>query len=320
VDEQRLLALLMSGARSAAALAEDLAMPLDRVLASLQALSAAGIAQHTADDRWQLLQVPDLHDTQRIAQGLSPAVRALLGELQVCWQLDSTNSELLRRTPPASGVAVLLAERQDGGRGRRGRVWTSPLARHVYLSLACRFDHGIRAMAGLSLVVGVLAGEALRGAGLQGVGIKWPNDLLLEGRKLGGILVESRGSAQGAALAVIGIGINVHGAPPGHPDIDQPWTSIDRHCPALASRDRVVQLLLESLLPGLLLFQRQGLPAFLERYAALDVLAGVPVWIEENGQRHAAQALGLAADGALRVVDHHGERRLHAGDVSVRKQ
>lgn len=320
MDEQRLLALLMAGPQSVGQLARDLAAPVDTVRAPLQALAEAGIVQPLQADVWQLCHVPDLHDAQRIVQGLGATARAGLGQLQVCWQVDSTNSELLRRAPPDDGVTVLLAERQHGGRGRRGRVWSSPLARHVYLSLACPFEQGIRAMAGLSLVVGVLAGEALRGAGLAGVGVKWPNDLLLDGHKLGGILVESRGSAQGPALAVIGIGINVHGAQAGHPAIDQPWTSIDAHCAALASRDRVVQVLLESLLPGLHQFKQLGLPAFVQRYAALDVLAGAPVWIEQNGQRQAAQAIGLAEDGALRVVGSHGERRLHAGDVSVRKQ
>lgn len=320
MDDQRLLALLAAAPMPLSQLARALAVPPGQLAGQLQALVQAGVALQQQGDCWQLRQPPDLHQRDRIEQLLAPATLPLLGGLEVLWEVDSTNSELLRRPLPQAGVSVLLAERQTAGRGRRGRHWVSPLAQHVYLSLACRFQGGIAAMAGLSLAVGVLVAEALRDHGLTGVGLKWPNDLLLGGRKLGGILLESRGSAQGPALAVIGIGLNVHNAAAAAGAIDQPWTSIDQHLPGLAQRDGVVAAVLNGLIPGLVEFEREGLAPFLTRYAALDVLAGQPVWIHQDGQRQPATALGLAADGGLRVLDQHGQRCLHAGDVSVRKQ
>ena len=99
--------------------------------------------------------------------------------IEVAWTIDSTNSELLRRRRRAAGRRVLLAERQTGGRGRRGRVWASPLAAHLYLSLARSFGGGLARLGGLSLVAGIAVAEALRGSGLQrGVGLKWPNDVV----------------------------------------------------------------------------------------------------------------------------------------------
>ena len=320
MDDQRLLALLAAAPMPLSQLAQALAVPPGQVTGQLQALVQAGVDLQQQGDCWQLRQLPDLHRKNRIEHLLDPATLPLLDRLEVLWEVDSTNSELLRRPLPRAGVSVLLAERQSAGRGRRGRHWVSPLAQHVYLSLGCRFQRGIAAMAGLSLAVGVLVAEALRGYGLAQVGLKWPNDLLLGPCKLGGILVESRGSAHGPALAVIGIGLNVHHAAVAATAIDQPWTSIDQHRPGLAQRDGVVAAVLNGLLPGLVAFEREGLAPFLTRYAALDVLAGQPVWIHQDGQRQPATALGLAADGGLRVLDQHGQRCLHAGDVSVRKQ
>lgn len=320
MDDQRLLRLLMAGPQTPAALAHALGTPLAQVDAALLALAGAGVALERAGAAFFLPYVPDLHDAANIRQRLAPAAQGLLEGLDVVWQVDSTNSELLRRSPPQHGIAVLLAEQQAAGRGRHGRVWASPLASHVYLSLACRFHGGLAAMAGLSLAVGVMVAEALRGAGVPGAALKWPNDLLVDGRKLGGILVESRGKARADGLAVVGIGVNVHGDRAGHPVIDQPWTSLDRHLPGPVRRDTVVQALLQVLLPGLAGFEAQGLPGYLPRFAALDALAGRPVWVHQDGVRLPARAIGLAADGALRVVDQNGERSLYAGDVSVRMQ
>ena len=320
VDDRQVLALLAAGPLSSVQLAQALAQPVPAVDARMAGLHAAGVALQHDGSHWQLQQLPDLHDEGRIRQALAVHVSRSLAGLEVLWQVDSTNSELLRRPPVADGFQVLLAEQQSAGRGRRGRQWVSPLARHVYLSLACRFEQGIAAMAGLSLAVGVLVAEALRDAGVAGAGLKWPNDVLINGQKLAGILVESRGRAQGPARAVVGIGLNVHGADGAQAGIDQPWTALDAHRPDPLQRDAVVALLLNALLPGLQQFQQHGLAAFSARFAAVDLLAGQDIWINESGQQRPARAIGLAADGALRVVDRAGEHCLHAGDVSVRKQ
>jgi BirA family biotin operon repressor/biotin-[acetyl-CoA-carboxylase] ligase len=219
--------------------------------------------------------------------------------------------------------AVLLAERQTGGRGRRGRAWTSPLAAHVYLTVARRFEGGLARLGGLSLVAGIAACEALRALGHAGVSLKWPNDLVVTDagalRKLGGLLVEGGGEGAGAARAVIGLGLNVRMPAEAAAGIDQPWTDLASMSPQPLSRNTVVATLLSHLLPALQQFDAEGLAPFLPRYAALDALAGRDLRVHEGAAAWPARALGIAGDGALRVCDADGcERHVHAGDVSVR--
>ncbi|MFT4180012.1 MAG: bifunctional biotin--[acetyl-CoA-carboxylase] ligase/biotin operon repressor BirA [Thermomonas sp.] len=320
--ERELLQRLSAGAVSGDALAREAGLTRAAVWKRIAALREAGIAINASPGRgYALEQALDLQDADAILAALPAHARP--AELDVAWSLDSTNSELLRRETPAQGCAALLAERQTGGRGRRGRGWASPLAAHVYLSVARHFDGGLARLGGLSLVAGIAVCEALHALGFAQVGLKWPNDLVVvedDGlRKLGGLLVEGGGEAAGAARAVIGIGLNVRMPEAFAAGIDQPWTQLASLSPQFVSRNAVVAGVLAHLLPALDRFDAQGLAPFLSRYAACDVLAGRAVSIHEAGGVWPAVALGIADDGALRVRDDAGnERRVHAGDVSVR--
>ncbi|MGH8082437.1 MAG: biotin--[acetyl-CoA-carboxylase] ligase, partial [Lysobacter sp.] len=258
---------------------------------------------------------------------LSPVARERLAELDVAWSIDSTNSELLRRPTPAQGACVLLAERQTGGRGRRGRVWASPLAAHLYLSLARSFGGGLARLGGLSLVAGIAAVQALHRLGYAQVRLKWPNDLVvLDGnglRKLGGLLIEGGGEYAGPARAVIGLGLNVRMPAAAAAQIDQPWCDLAALAGARPlSRNEIAAAVLDSLLPVLDEFDTAGLAPFIERYAAFDALAGQAVTVHGADAEHRGRALGLAEDGALRVrldTAQGEERHFHAGEVSVRR-
>ncbi|WP_449446693.1 bifunctional biotin--[acetyl-CoA-carboxylase] ligase/biotin operon repressor BirA [Thermomonas brevis] len=322
--ERALLLRLVEGPVSGDVLAGEAGLTRAAVWKRIDALRQAGIAIEAASGRgYRLAQPLDLLEADAIRAALPVAARNQLAALDVAWSLDSTNSELLRRQAPAQGCAVLLAERQTGGRGRRGRAWASPLAAHVYLSIGRRFEGGLARLGGLSLVAGVAACEALHALGFTQVRLKWPNDLVIDDgaglRKLGGLLVEGGGEAGGAARAVIGLGLNVRMPAAVAEAIDQPWVELSALSPAPLSRNALVAALLAHLLPALEAFDAGGLSPFLPRYAALDALAGRPIRVHEGGQFGDAQALGIAADGALRIRDAAGnERQLHAGDVSVR--
>lgn len=293
--------------------------------ARLQGMQRDGIDLVSDADgmTWALGAVPDLIDAQQLAAALPAGVSAQLASLAVRWQVESTNASLLALPPDqADGIHVLLAEGQLAGRGRRGRRWQSPLATHIYLSVSWPFPQGLRAMAGLSIAVGVMVADALARAGLEGVGLKWPNDLVTAHGKLGGILVESAGTGRGAARAVIGIGLNVHPGPAAAAAaIDQPWDCLDRLAGTPLRRGQVASWLLAGLLPGLEHFALHGLAGFMDGYTRWDVLAGKPIWLD-NGQheRVPATALGLAPDGSLRVRQGSLECCVHAGEVSVRQQ
>lgn len=324
--ERLLLQRLAAGPVSGDLLAREAGLTRAAVWKRIESLRDAGIPIAAVPGRGYRLEQPlDLLDADAIRTALPDTIAPQLASLEIGWSLDSTNSELLRRELPARGCAVLLAERQTGGRGRRGRSWASPLAAHVYLSIGRRFEGGLARLGGLSLVAGIAACEALRELGNAQVALKWPNDLVVNDdrgglRKLGGLLVEGGGEHAGAARAVIGLGVNVRMPAEVAAGIDQPWIDIAALSdPSPPSRNAVVAQLLKHLLPALAHFDAEGLAGFLPRFAALDALAGRDVQIHEGVQTWSATSLGIAADGALRVRDGDGrERQVHAADVSLR--
>ena len=164
--------------------------------------------------------------------------------------------------------------------------------------------------------------EALLALGFGGVRLKWPNDLVVvhdDGlRKLGGLLVEGGGEAGAPARAVIGLGLNVAMPVVGADAIDQAWTDLASLAPRPPGRNAIVAMLLGHWLPALAQFDDLGLEPFLARYAAFDALAGRAVRVKREGGWREGEALGLAADGALRVRVDGVEQLVHAGEVSVR--
>ncbi|KAF1711977.1 bifunctional biotin--[acetyl-CoA-carboxylase] synthetase/biotin operon repressor [Pseudoxanthomonas kalamensis DSM 18571] len=318
IDERELLQRLAQGPVTGDALAREGGLTRAAIWKRVQALREAGIDVLARPGQgYALAQVPDLLDRETILAMLGDRIGAGVAEIDIAWELDSTNSELLRRPTPEQGAAVLLAERQTGGRGRRGRDWVSPLAAHLYLSLARHFGGGLARLGGLSLVAGIAAAEALQSMGLDGVRLKWPNDLMVEGRKLGGLLVEGGGEHGGPVRAVIGLGVNVRMPPAVAAAIDQPWTDLQAWLPA-PSRNALAAEVLQALLPALDCFDAEGLTPFLPRFAALDALAGREIVVRTGTDEQRGVAGGIAEDGALRLLCGNGELRVHAGEVSVR--
>lgn len=319
--ERELLRRLQAGPVSGDALARDAGLTRAAMWKRIEALREAGVRIDARAGRGYALAGPlDLLDAGTICQALDPGCRAGLAALDVAWSLDSTNSELLRRDTPPHGVSALLAEQQTGGRGRRGRQWASPVAANLYLSLARHFSGGLARLGGLSLVTGVAVAEALRALGYAGTGLKWPNDLLVDDRKLGGVLVEGGGEHGGPVRAIIGIGINVRMPATFAAGIDQPWIDLAALGGTTPDRNALAAALLSHLLPALEQFDRDGLAPFLSRFAPLDVLAGREVAIHGSRQTRHGVAGGLAEDGALRVLIDDAWENVHAGEISVRAQ
>ncbi|MCJ0826749.1 bifunctional biotin--[acetyl-CoA-carboxylase] ligase/biotin operon repressor BirA [Luteimonas sp. 50] len=325
MNERELLARLIQGPASGAALAQGANQTRAAIWKRINALREAGIAIEVRPGRgYALAQLLDLLDAAAILAQLPALQREEVAALEVAWSLDSTNAELLRRATPSTGVAVLLAERQTGGRGRRGRSWASPLAANLYLSLARMFGGGLARLPGLSLVAGVATAEALHALGFDDVRLKWPNDLVVADvsrlRKLGGLLVEGGGEVAGPARAVLGLGLNVAMPAAAAAAIAQPWTDLATLAGGAApSRNALAAGVLAHWLPALAQFDADGLAPFLPRYARLDALAGREVVLHaDGGDARSGHALGLAADGALRVRIGAVEHSVHAGEVSVR--
>lgn len=250
-----------------------------------------------------------------IRQGLSSVAVKALDKIQVLPTVDSTNNYLLDNGH-AEGAQACLAEYQSAGRGRRGRQWVSPYGTNLYFSVAWPFAQTPPGLGALSLVVGVELATALRAHGAD-VRLKWPNDLYIHGRKLGGILIEHRGEIAGRSRVVVGAGINLRMADGQAADIDQPWTALAKHI-KLPVRNQLAAQALDAVVRALTDFETGGFAAFRNRWRALDMACNQPVWIDTGSEKISGRATGVASDGALLVDCGAGLRRFYSGEVSLR--
>jgi len=320
VSDHLLLERLQRGPATGVELADAAGVTRGAIWKRIQALRAAGIDVDAQPGRGYALAQPlELLDGERIRSALSPPTRAGLSSLEIVFETASTQLLAAAAAPPEHGSAIWLAERQTAGQGRRGRQWISPLAAHLSLSVARRFQLGFAALSGLSLVVGVATAEALHVLGFPQVRLKWPNDLWVDNRKLGGILIELHGEAGGPCDAVIGLGINVRMPAAFAAKIDQAWCDLGALAGHRApSRNALAAGVIDALLPALDRFEREGLAPFLPRWQALDALAGKPVRVLDGGREQDGIACGIDERGALRVLHGQDERHYHGGEVSIR--
>jgi BirA family biotin operon repressor/biotin-[acetyl-CoA-carboxylase] ligase len=316
MQPRELAALLADGAaHSGADLAARFGVTRAAVWKHIEELRESGLAiDAAAGQGYRLAQPFEPLEAERLRSALPAALRKRVG-IDVRWELESTNSDLLRAAGQGAGdLSVLLAERQSGGRGRRGRVWQSPLG-NVYFSLLKRFDAGMAALSGLSLAAGVALAHALRDVGAQGIGLKWPNDVLVDGAKLAGILVELGGEFLGPCHAVIGIGVNI-AAPRGVRD--QPVTDLVRVCRDTPSRTEFVARLIVRLAETLERFAGDGFAAVREDYAELDLLHGRTLDVSDTHGTRAGVGAGVDARGAL-CVRHGAQVTIYdSAEISVR--
>ena len=260
-----------------------------------------------------------LLDANCITSHLNSDAAAKLAALDVFDRIDSTNNYLLEaaRNGAASG-SVIIAEQQLAGRGRRGRVWQSPFARNLYVSVLWRFDSGVAALEGLSLAVGVMLVEALQDFGIAGLSLKWPNDVLFNGKKLGGILVEMTGDMSGSCAAVIGFGINVNMSKPLGAAIDQPWIDLATINGSSIDRNQLMSVILNHLLPGLSRFAQSGFSAFQQQWQNHDAFYGADVAVYQGDSVLVGKACGIAGNGGLKIATLTGEHIVTGGEVSLR--
>ncbi|MEL0083913.1 MAG: biotin--[acetyl-CoA-carboxylase] ligase [Gammaproteobacteria bacterium] len=265
------------------------------------------------------LDLLDAHQIRQAMPGISVGKGENLSALRLFKEIPSTNQYLLdEEIGHAAGPVACLAEYQHAGRGRRGRNWYSPFGANLYCSLAWPVRSSAADLSGLSLAVGVTVAELLSAMQVPGIGLKWPNDLLVDGQKLGGILIDLRGEANGVIWAVVGVGINVNMQAGDGQTIDQPWTSCQQLIAKPLSRNQLAGQLIDRLISAMTCFEQQGFAAFSQRWHQLDLLVGKPVWVEQGGEKMAALAAGVDASGALRVSSNGSSFVLHSGEVSVR--
>jgi BirA family transcriptional regulator, biotin operon repressor / biotin---[acetyl-CoA-carboxylase] ligase len=231
-------------------------------------------------------------------------------EVRVVERCTSTNDLLLKE----NNTVLLAAEEQTAGRGRRGRRWHSAPGAGLTFSLGRRIRRPARELAALSLVAGVAAARALRALGVRRAALKWPNDLVVDGAKLGGILVETRADGA-AARAVIGIGINLRGGPQLSARLKRPVASLDQFLESI-SPEEILKRIIGSLVEALDAFEAGGLDALRGEWEALHAHAGHRLRVRlADGRSVSGIEAGLDQDGGLRLRTRAGLRAVRSGTV-----
>ncbi|MEQ7922537.1 bifunctional biotin--[acetyl-CoA-carboxylase] ligase/biotin operon repressor BirA [Xanthomonas sp. WHRI 1810A] len=253
------------------------------------------------------------------AQYLEAAVLPYGWAVRVYDAIGSTNAEAMRLIAAGQTLPVLvLSEQQTAGRGRRGRKWVSPFAENLYYSLAIRVSGGMRQVEGLSLSVGLAVIKTLTEAGIEGAGLKWPNDILVGSSKLAGILLELMGDPADVCHVVIGVGINVNMR--ATDEVDQAWTSMYLEADRKIDRNGLVSLLSQNLAEYLEAHRAHGFVAFKEEWERRHLWQGAEVILLAGSQEIQGRVLGVDAAGGLRLDVGGMEQVFHGGELSLRRR
>jgi BirA family biotin operon repressor/biotin-[acetyl-CoA-carboxylase] ligase len=245
--------------------------------------------------------------------------------MDVLTEVGSTNRHLLDQGKPEPGLLdVCVAEFQTAGRGRRSRVWRSPLGAGLCLSAAWFFRETPPQLSALTLAVGVVVRRVVATLANVEIGLKWPNDLVWADRKLGGILLEMNAEAQGGCHLVAGIGINVSMPPDSLRGLSD-WTLGATDLTQATSgrppgRTDLAIALAASLADLFTDYSAMGFSAYLQEWRAADYLKGRVVRLDDARGTSLGTAAGIESDGALLLEIEGATRRVISGDVNVRAQ
>jgi BirA family biotin operon repressor/biotin-[acetyl-CoA-carboxylase] ligase len=253
-----------------------------------------------------------------VYENLSSGVRELISTINISGVVTSTNELAMRQAVAGNKGYVCVAEQQTAGRGRRGRHWVSPYGCNVYMSVVWEFAGGAAALEGLSLAVGVAVVDALAKVGVDGLQLKWPNDVLYNGKKLGGILLEMTGDAAGICQVVVGVGLNIAMSESTQNKIDQPWVGLSAIMQLPVSRNVTLALLLNELIPLLNGFEVDGFGRYRSRWQQLDAFSGKEVMVKLGADDVQGLSRGVDVSGALLVETVDGVRSFNGGEVSLR--
>lgn len=322
IDMLTLLNCLADGRfHSGEQLAGTLGVTRAAVWKRLKNIQSMGLVVDAVRGKGYRLQQPlELLDERRIRKDLSEVASDSLARLEVFASIDSTNRYLMQAEAVAGGAQVCLAEQQLNGRGRRGRAWISPFACNLYCSIKWQYDAGPVSLSGLSLALGVGLMRVLTAAGCQDAGLKWPNDIYCNDKKMAGVLLELSGDINGSCYVVAGVGLNLR-MPSSIAGIDQPWTDLYTVLGALTpGRNQLAAALISEWIDVLRQYPEQGFSVYQSEWNGWDIIKGRPVMLSTANFEKQGIAQGVNLEGALLLETSHGIETCHAGEVSLRVQ
>ena len=237
--------------------------------------------------------------------------------------IDSTNTFLLNNLENGmvdnNCVPVVATEYQTNGRGRAGRLWHSGFGDSLTFSFGWRFDQGVSALSGLSLIIGIAVIRVLRSFSISCVNLKWPNDILYDNKKLAGILIELRGEIFGPSYAIIGIGINFKLSDITNSFINQEITDLSSISDAYLDRNQILSALLTEFLNILPVFVDYGFAYFQKEWISYHAFERQAVsLILPNGSVIVGTFDGVMEDGSICLMTSSGRKSYHVGDISIR--
>jgi BirA family biotin operon repressor/biotin-[acetyl-CoA-carboxylase] ligase len=324
----RLVRLLADGElHSGERLAASLGLTRAAVWKLVAELRERGIDVQSHERRgYRLDSAVALLDLQGLRQAAADAGQALPAATEVIFEIGSTNEYLhAAPAPPPGAPRLVFAELQTAGRGRRGREWLAPFGSGLTFSIGWTFAEMPAELSALSLAMGVCVVRALRDCGAAGVQLKWPNDIVHQHAKLGGLLLQMRSEAGGPAYIVVGLGLNLRMPAAARAAIHGPQatpvTDLAAACAGHAPmRMHVAAVVASRMLAGLGEFAHAGYAPFADDWARFDSLRDAPVTVLRHDGVVDGIARGADREGALCIETTDGRtERVHAGDVSLRR-
>lgn len=320
-SRQHILKSLSDGAfHSGTELGHELGISRAAVNKAVQGLVERGVDIHSVPGkgyRWPY--ATPLLEAGLLARRLDSLLNRYGIQLEVCDEVESTSAHLLDQLSTDPFVPrVCLAEIQTGGRGRRGRAWQATPYQNITCSISWRYEVGPARLSGLSIAAGVVIVRALHGLGVEGVQLKWPNDLLFGHRKLAGILVDMKGEADGPTELVLGFGLNMKLGAEAAGNVDQPWIDLAGITSQELDRNEAAAAIASGLIDMLADFSDAGLEKYAEDWQRWHAYQDKPVRLYQGKKEILGIARGIDISGALKLDAGDGIQLVHSGEVSLR--
>lgn len=314
-------ALNQGGFISGQLLGEQLGISRAAVSKHMQSLQAMGLDIFKVSGKGYSLNNSVGLLVQNKIQQYYQGLNASTAHIEVHPIIDSTNSELMRRIAAKQTLdsgTVVVAEMQQAGRGRRGRVWQSPFGANLYYSYFWRLDDGLQAAMGMSIAVGLAVYDTLKALYQLDIELKWPNDIYLNKEKLAGVLVELDGQPQGPCQLVIGIGINLQMPTSYSQQIDQAWTDLSQHSQQI-DKNQLVAHLTYHLEQRLAQYSQTGLHDMYQQWNELNAFAGQCVELNTGHRSWRGICEGIDPQGGIRIRQDGEVKSYYGGEISLRK-
>ncbi|MDP0561348.1 MAG: bifunctional biotin--[acetyl-CoA-carboxylase] ligase/biotin operon repressor BirA [Candidatus Endonucleobacter sp. (ex Gigantidas childressi)] len=317
---EKLLKLLSNGEfHSGEEIGQFLGISRAGVWKKIKGLKALGLLLDAVCGKgYRLSPGIELLDRDKVYAGIEQKILHQIS-LHLCLVTNSTNDLIHEVAEKASDkkMQFCMAEHQTRGRGRRGRSWVTPFGGSVCVSVLWKMCDGIASLEGLSLAIGVAVLKALESCGARGLNLKWPNDVLWEGKKLSGILLEVCGDPVGECEVTIGVGVNIRLSDDQFGVINQPATDLQQVCGMSVSRNYVGSALISAIYRVLECYKSHGFVFFQEQWNHYDAYFGKRVMLGTSSKQIHGRSLGVNERGGLILKTENGNMTFNNGEVSL---